>query len=82
VRQRLHEVALPGAGWAATARFSARPIHSRAFWVDSGMEDSSGRQDANVFPGGEPGGPAAQAAGGGVAAGDFLGEQDRFRVRV
>src|SRR6266536_6166326 len=37
----------------ATARFSTRPIHShvtRACWVAWGMEDSSGRQLANVLP--------------------------------
>ena len=63
----------------AMARFSARPIHSRvasAFWVASGMEDSSGRQEANVLPAGKLGGLAAHPPGGGVAAGDFLGEQD------
>jgi hypothetical protein len=37
----------------AMARFSCLPIHSsvdRAFWVASGMEESSGRQEENVFP--------------------------------
>ena len=40
----------------AMTRFSALPIHSRvirAFWVASEMEDSSGRQEENVFPEGK-----------------------------
>ena len=46
---------LPVPDGPAMTRFSARPIHSRvasAFWVASGTEDSSGRQDENVFPDG------------------------------
>ena len=70
---------LPVPDGPAMTRFSARPIHSRvasAFWVAAGMEESSGRQEAKVLPAGKPGGLAAHPAGGGVAAGDFLGEQD------
>src|SRR5262249_16409764 len=40
----------------ATTRFSARLIHSRvasAFWVASGTDDSSGRQEENVLPAGK-----------------------------
>src|SRR4051794_35872123 len=55
---------LAGARWPVTARFSARPIHSRvarACWVGVGMELSASRQDANVFRAGRPGGAAVLA---------------------
>ena len=48
---------LPVPDGPATTRFSARPIHSRvasASWVAAGTEDSSGRQEENVLPEGNP----------------------------
>ena len=47
----------------------------------SGMEESSGRQEAKVLPAGKSGGLAAHAAGGGVAADDFLGDAGRAGPR-
>src|SRR6266536_3649647 len=47
---------LPVPDGPATARFSARPIHSsvdKACWVGAGMDDSAGRQVANVLPAGK-----------------------------
>ena len=61
----------------AITRFSALPIHSRvasASWVAAGTDDSSGRQEENVFRRGTRV-LAAHPAGGGVVAGDLLSEQ-------
>jgi hypothetical protein len=47
---------LPVPDAPATARFSARPIHSSvdsACWVGAEIDDSSGRQVANVLPAGK-----------------------------
>ena len=61
------------------ARFSARPTHSRvarADWVGTGMEESCLAPGVERLAGGQPGGLAAHAPGGLVAAADLLGEQD------
>jgi hypothetical protein len=48
---------LPVPDGPATARFSARPIHSRVAnpdWVPGGIEESASRQESNVLPAGSP----------------------------
>src|SRR5664279_2667873 len=48
---------LPVPEGPATARFSARPIHSRVAspdWVPGGIEESPWRQEVNVLPAGSP----------------------------
>jgi len=70
---------LPVPDGPQTARFSARPIHSRvrrAYWVGTGIDESASRQVSKVLPAGSHGCPPARRAGGAVAAGDLFGHED------